>query len=393
VSGAVPRGPILGDGSGDGSGGGGLFPGGIGGSISTGGSPISSTPVSARTAPQQQNVTSTRNPTDGVPQEGQPLWMRKWHLTIGSNQPGSNGGDNAYDLSQFAFEFDITLQQAQFGNVGKVTVYNMDQSLLEKVGKDITNLSLEAGYSSPSNQYGAVIRGQIVFLKAGRRSATDTFAEFTVQIWDQALNAAVVNTWLPAGYVKSDIVNAAVQVMVPGGVTVGQITQLGDEKATRGRLLFGMARDILRDVARSADAQWFIDQSGKLHMLKQGELLAMGTQTVPVLNSKSGMVDVPVLVPGSGIEVHCLLNPRIKPGEQIQVNEADIVRTVSTSESNQYLADQLKLMMTARKSVSGHYPVLKVRHFGANRGNPWYSHIVTDYPLGQRPSVVTSAGV
>src|SRR5215472_5148769 len=128
MSGSVtPRGPITGGGD-AGGGGGALFPGGLPGSgaISTGGSPLS-LPAAKSTSPSQQNVTSTRNPTDGTPQEGQPLWMRKWKLSIG---PNTGGTDEAYDLSQFAFEFDITLQEHKTGNGGKVTVYNMDPTLL-----------------------------------------------------------------------------------------------------------------------------------------------------------------------------------------------------------------------------------------------------------------------
>jgi hypothetical protein len=379
MSGVTPRGPILGD-TPSGGEGGALLPGGTGGSISTGGSPLS-LPAAKSTSTAKQNVTSVSNPTDTTPQEGQPLWMRKWKLSIGPNTGGTN---QAYDLSQFAFEFDITLQQFKTGNGGKVTVYNMDPTLLAKVNsKDITNLSLEAGYSKPSNQYGPVIRGQIVFYRAGKRSATDTFVEFFVQPWDQAINATVVNQWLPAGYVKSDVINAALQVMAPYGVTLGQIPDLGNDKSPRGRLLFGMARDILRDVANTADAQWFIDQSGKLHMLKQAELLAMGNQSVPILNSKTGMVDVPILTPGSGIEVHCLLNPQIKPGEQVQVNEADLVQTVAVSQDNPYFGDQVTMMKTARRTTDGHYTVQKVRHFGQNRGNPWYSHVTTVNAYGQ----------
>ena len=338
---------------------------------------------------ESQSPNDGRTPPDKPPpprqeraeREGGYLWLRKWKLTV-----GPQGGDSAMDLSELAFEFHVQQQAASLTPWSAViTVYNAGDNILTGMQKELTHVVLEAGYRS--EQYGIIFAGPIAYYKHGRLNATDTFVEMHAIQNEQAVNGGIINSWIPQGYTKLDVVKACIDVMQ--GVTMGQITDLGDEKSPRGRVLHGKAQDILRDVAHTADAEVFLDSNGRLHLLGKDEALEMQDDIVPILNSSTGLIDVPTLTLGAGVDARCLLNPNIKPGGQVKIAKKDITSFDASVAYGTMDPTQGFNMDMARQSLKddGYYVVLNVEHSGQNRGNPWYSDIKT-MPLD--PSKVIS---
>jgi hypothetical protein len=177
---------------------------------------------------------------------------------------------------------------------------------------------------------------------------------------------------------------------------MGQITDLPANQSPRGRTLFGMASDILRDIAKTNNAYWFVDNQGQLHILKEGEYLAMGSETVPILNQNTGMIDVPTQELGGGISVRSLLNPKIAPGGQIHLDMTSIGGNLQLANGVSYTTVNPDLLpdtayalaATAPLKADGFYVVASIRHWGMNRGNPWYSDIVT-MPLDPSKLAIT----
>lgn len=381
-----PRGPI---GSGDvigtdpGLGGNPFTP--IGGGSSGG---ISLPPAVASKPPStsRPNVNSTRSPNDGVVQDGSRLWMRKWKLTVGSES------GKGLDLSRLDFEFSVEQQMNVTPWQARIKVWNPNEEIISRIGaKELSHVSLEAGYQEPSQQYGSLFIGQISYIKAGRQDAIDTFVEIHAFTNSTAINAAVVNTWLPAGHQAIDSINAVKAAMAPFGVTGGQISDdLSQTKAPRGRLMFGMARDILRDIERTEKGHFFSDNSGRLHFLKDADVLKMGSETVPILNKKTGLIDIPTRTIDGAVDAQCFLNPKIVPGTRIKINNKDLANTAPVK-PDQFIqtAEQFSQQSITVKG-DGYYRVGHVRHQGQNRGNPWYSHITTEKAI-QEPGFPTSA--
>ena len=259
------------------------------------------------------------------------------------------------------------------------------------MSKELTNVRLDAGYQSPSNQYGKVFAGQIAYFKAGKQDAVDTFVEIWAFTNDTGINAAVVNTWLPAGSKTEDAINALVAAMQPFGITLGQLPpDLDPSKKPRGRLMMGMARDYLRDIERTEHGKFLTDQDGKLHFLRDKEALKMGNELVPILNKDSGLIGVPTTTLDGAAEVECLLNPRIQPGTRIRIDNRDLAQ-FHKSNPDQLIDDAYRLLMTDFNfSADGLYTVGHVRHQGQNRGNPWFTQITTQ-KVDQMPGLTTSA--
>jgi hypothetical protein len=167
--------------------------------------------------------------------------------------------------------------------------------------------------------------------------------------------------------------------MSPYGIVLGQVPDdLDDTKSPRGRTLFGMARDILRDIERTEHGHFFSDNDKRIHFLRDGDILNLGSQIVPILNGRTGMVDVPTRTMDGAVEVTCLLNPMITPGMQIRLNNEEIygyndINTDMLPDDARKFGDASSILHS-----DGYYPVGNVRHQGQNRGNPWYTHIVTE---------------
>jgi hypothetical protein len=342
--------------------------------------------------PPLQEVTVTDHPIqsefkrpENPEEKGSMLWLRDWKLSI-----GTAAGGTALDLSQLAFSFSVEQGQYLTPWPAKITVHNLGDDVISRMEHELTFLSLDAGYKN-STQYGKVFGGPIAYYRYGRRNATDTFVDITAVQNDQPLSAAFINTWLPAGHTKEDIVKALADA---AKVDVGQINEtLKDVQSPRGRALYGMVSAILRDLAATVNGRVFIDSNQKLHVLAEGESLKFQNDTVPILNSKTGLIDIPAQELGGGISIRSLLNPSIIPGGQIKVNQKDITQFKDVN-TEQFVDTNWALSASAHSiKADGYYLVTRVRHWGENRGNPWYSDITSEpydpskLQVGIRPSV------
>lgn len=108
--------------------------------------------------------------------------------------------------------------------------------------------------------------------------------------------------------------------------------------------------------------------NNKLNIVKHGESLP---GAVVVLNSDTGMVGMPSQTMG-GIEVRCLINPEIKAGSKIKIDEASIQRQALTTnysaQARQYLIPDI--------ASDGIYKVLGVVMSGDTRGTDWYQDLI-----------------
>jgi hypothetical protein len=241
-----------------------------------------------------------------------------------------------------------------------------------------------SGPNAPSNSPGGslLFSGQVIWIEHGRENATDTFIRLYCNARDDVMTNAVSNITLPAGHTAQDIIGRCVVDMQAmngsgGTIKVGQITaNLSTAQSPRGRTLYGPTDAILRDVAQSADAFFHVDAMGQLHLIAAGESLP---NPVITLNSQNGMVDIPHQNLNGSISVRSLLNPSIRPGILIHINEKDIRRsqhTPGTSAADP--AMDVRLMMASMSiSGDGYYTVWAVKHYGDTRGNPWYSEAIT----------------
>lgn len=284
-------------------------------------------------------------------------YLRKVAFKIGNNT-------DAIDLSAFHFKFQVRRGDIQTPNSIDLRVYNVSDQTVNRIQKEFTKITLQAGYTG---NFGLIFYGNIKQIRRGRESATDTFLDITAADGDSAYNFAVVNKSLAAGSSIADRAAAVQQSMSTFGVTPGYVSGLPAATLPRGKVMFGMARDHARILAKTANADWSM-QDGQFTIIPQSSYLP---GEIPVLTSDTGMIGLPEQTQ-DGISIKTLLNPNIKIGSRVKVDNASIQRFkfglgINAIKTNAFVP---------RIQDDGVYRVLVAEHSGDNRGQDWYTSLV-----------------
>lgn len=293
-------------------------------------------------------------------------WLRYCKLTVA-------GGGDSVDLSQLRIRFQVTQHNLQSPNAADITITNLSDQTVKRIKGEGTEVTLEAGYEENP---GLIFKGQIIQKRSGRENPVDTYLNIIAQGGDQAYNFATVSKTLAAGHTYRDQVMTAYEALKPFGITLGKIADLGDKKMPRARVMFGMARDILRTIAISTGTSWSI-QNNELTVTKNNEPKEGGAI---VLNSRTGLIGLPIQSI-DGILVTCLLNPQIGPGSLIQIDQASVQEAKLSAD---YTAVVNNAMIPSTAD-DGFYKCLVVNHIGDTRGDPWYTQILCLRADGKGP--------
>ncbi|MBB4017389.1 hypothetical protein GGR16_002418 [Chelatococcus caeni] len=293
-------------------------------------------------------------------------WLREIRLKVGSNS-------QEIDVSQMRIKFVVRHWELQTPAHSDIIIYNLSDETANRIKKEFTTVSLEAGYRE---NFGLIFRGEVKQIRKGRENPVDTYLAILAANADRAYNYAVVNKTLAAGHTFRDQVETCIQAMKPYGVQVGHIADLGSQKMPRAASLFGMARDVLRRVCFATNMSWSI-QNDRLQIVPNREA-APGEAIV--LNSRTGMIGLPVQTI-DGILVRCLLNPQIVPGKRVKIDQA----SVQEARFNPSFTAEVHNAMIPSTADDGLYKVLAVDHIGDTRGQPWYSDLTCIRADGQGP--------
>lgn len=276
----------------------------------------------------------------------------------------SGGDGEGLDLSELRIEFKVRQWDIQTPNSADIRIWNLKPETSKRVEKEFTRVTLQAGYEGADA--GIIFDGTIVQIRRGRANATDTFLDIMAADGDAAYNFAVVNASLAAGSKPEDRLKAITAAMEKYEVTQGATPEdgLGDAALPRGKVMFGMAQDHMRDLAASTLTTWSI-QNGKVNVVKKDGYLP---DEAVVLNSQTGLIGLPEQTQ-DGINARCLLNPKLKVSGRVQINNASIQRAAM---SLQYTA----INYFPSVAEDGFYRIVVIDHEGDTRGDAWYSDIV-----------------
>lgn len=278
-------------------------------------------------------------------------------------------GETGIDLSDFHFTFRTQQQDVESPSNCRIRVYNLAKSTVKKIRGEFSRVVLQAGYGS---DFGVIFDGTIRQFRIGRENATDTYLDILAADGDQAYNYATVNKTLASGSAPADRIKVATDAMSTKGVTAGHLTNFTGGILPRGKVLFGMARAVLRQETRSQGASWSIN-NGKVQVLPLDGYLP---GEAVVLNAQTGMVGIPEQTI-EGLKVKCLLNPKLVIGGLVQIDNASINQTVQRDPNagpipyNQYAG----LQLLADVTNDGLYRLFVVEHEGDTRGTNWYSEL------------------
>lgn len=294
-------------------------------------------------------------------------WLRKAELIVGDD------AGNALDLSALHITFSVHGATTQTLKRATVRVYNLAQDTINRVQREFTRFTLQAGYDGGIGQ---IFSGSITKIKRGRENATDSFLELEGADGDKVYNWGVVSTTLAAGWTYQDKISALAKAMESYGILMGVMPPLPSTKGPAGITMYGMVRDHLRQTADAIGCDWNI-HDGRLNFIPKGGYL---TSDAIVLSPSTGMVGVPELTM-EGIVVKCLLNPNIKAGMRVQIDNSFITDTVVKKPMQPQTQDIKMPTLDAR----GVYKVLYVVNNGDTRGQTWYTEMICSAIDGTAP--------
>lgn len=279
-------------------------------------------------------------------------------LDPGTVSPGST------EKPGLRVRFEISQWTMLTPNILKLMVTNPSPTTAQAfVKKEYKHIQIDAGYQ---DGHGIVYSGNIVQAIYGRENPTDTLLTIYAGDGDHGHNYATVNTTLPPGSTPQDHVNVAMRALSPYGISQGFIgIDLSTPKYPRAVTLFGMAADVLRNVAKGKQATVSY-QNEKMTMVQNGSGAPGGAI---VLNSNTGLIGMPTQTL-EGIYARALINPSIKIHSYVQIDQKDVqgaYAPITTTGQEQITQSQLAPIAT-----DGLYTVYRIDMNGDTRGEPWY---------------------
>ena len=274
------------------------------------------------------------------------------------------------EVDDLRIYFKVTKTIGRTPNTATIKIWNLSPDNEALVKGEFDDVILNAGYDGSTR---GLFRGNIRYAE-GYPEGSERILQIDCGDGDRDFQNTAINVTLAAGTTTAQLVDHVLSKF--GSVKKGTIT-LKDKKHARGRVISGMARDVLDRVAMDQDAHWsFTD--GVLHIIPVGQTLP---NEAVVITSETGLLGAPTRT-DKGIKVTCQLNPIIVPNGKIQLDNNDF--------RDQVRAQRLKLPgakpHTGAKAKQSHklaaidpdgiYRVIRVDHEGDTRGEKWVSEIV-----------------
>jgi len=282
-------------------------------------------------------------------------WIRRVGLIVG------NATGQGLDLSELHVRFSIWSATTQSPKHTSIRVYNVADATAKSIQQEFKQVFLQAGYG---DNFGLIFSGAIKQVRKGRENATDTFIDLIAADGDEAYNWSVVNTTLAAGWTQSDCHRAVLQAMSQYGIAAGFTPAFAPAQMPRGKVCYGMARDHMRQLAGATGNHWAV-HDGQLVMVPVNGFIP--GQAV-VLTSATGMIGVPIQTV-DGIIVKSLLNPNIKPGTKIQINNASVQQAALS-------VDYTATNYFPSIDDDGFYKVYAMSQTGDTRGQDFYTEMI-----------------
>lgn len=285
-------------------------------------------------------------------------WLRNCRLVVGDS------AGNGIDLSDLHIRFAIFQGTTQSPHRADIRVYNLSDATRKKIQLEATRVQLQTGYG---DNLKLLFQGDLIQKRDGRENATDSFLDLLAADGDNAYNQSVINTTLAAGASAADVHQSLVASMSSFSVNGGITPTLPPTQLARGKVMYGMTRDYLREFSKGVGAQWHVS-AGYLNMVPIDGVL---NAPAVVLTSQTGLIGFPTQTI-DGIIVKCLLNPDIGVGRLLKIDNASI-QTAKLSADYGAAAANASIPSIAS---DGFYKTLAVNHNGDNRGVNWYTDII-----------------
>jgi hypothetical protein len=284
---------------------------------------------------------------------------------------------NGLDLSQFRIVFNISAADVDHPNSAAIRVYNLSAATVNQIRGEFQQVTLQAGYEGGA--FGIIFLGTIKQFRVGKENPTTSYLDILAADGDVAYNNSTIAVSLAAGSSPAQHIEAAIAAMqqvdssfgLNPAVNLSALTG-GIIPADRGKVMFGMPRDVLRSAAARLSCSWSI-HNNQLQVIPYSSYLP---GEAVVLSQATGVIGIPEST-DEGIKIKCLLNPKLRIGGVVQLDN-DLINQTLFAEGNPYVPyNQFSgFQLFASTAKDGLYRIYCIEYEGDTRGQPWYCNII-----------------
>jgi hypothetical protein len=297
------------------------------------------------------------------------LYGRRYRVLV------SQSGQTALDVSNLHVTFVVQKTMLMQPNYSEITIYNLNAETENSIIQEGYRVVIEAGYEG--DQYGVIFDGDVLQAIRGKENGNTYTLTLVCLDSDRFMNFGFANFTILRGQTSRDIsYNIINKAKIPS--QFGSISEsLNNTKLTRGKVVFGLAKDYLRQIAQSHKAT-FYTEDGKVNIVTATDL---PKEAAIELSPKSGLIDMPSQYE-YGVQAKCLLNPRIRPNTFVHIDNS-LIR-----------AKRVELNQIVRSlDADGIYRVMTITYTGDNRGNDWYCEFEAINQSGILPNMIQYATI
>lgn len=216
------------------------------------------------------------------------------------------------DFTGLRIQFSVEKTSESNPNTAKISIFNLNESSRGFCEKKGQALILEVGYA-PLDQD---ILKEIIFQGdtgkvSSARQGSDWVTTFEVGDGEKNLTNKNFNKVFQSSSSLRTMIDEVVGSL---GFAKGPVDGIDDKTFQSPVVLSGGSKEILDQLVEEAGAEWSV-QNGALQILKPSKATK---DEVVVISKESGLINVPIKRE-EGIEVQCLIQPKLYPGRRIQL--------------------------------------------------------------------------
>lgn len=281
-------------------------------------------------------------------------YLRKVRLTAsgsGSSIIINPGGVQQHELK---IAFDISKSISSTQNSAEIRIWNLSESTRNSIGKELDDITLEAGYMPPSElggigyidfsgltsngravsssasvsggNVGIIFKGQIRDVEH-TRDGPDIITTLKSGEGDKAFRKATISKTFRAGTKVKDVVEDIYKQFEKEGISRGE-WKFPDDMTDfkRPYSMCGGCKREMDTLGRGKKFYWSI-QNGTMEVIPHDGYVG----GIALITPQTGMIDVPAIT-DNGVKVSCLLNPEIRPGRRVRVESSVLEMNAANGE-------------------------------------------------------------
>ncbi len=271
------------------------------------------------------------------------------------------------DLSQFHAKFKVSAADVESPNNASIRLYNVGPETITTI-KEFSTVRIEAGYASQS---GLIFEGEVIQYRVGKENALNSYIDILAADGDAFYSFAVTNTSVDGKLTVRDAVDQAVRDASDGALKTGALVGGSGGVLPRGKVMFGFAKDYVRNGAVTLKSSWSIEAG----VVKITPLDSYNPARPIEINHETGLIGIPEQTQ-NGVTFKHLMNPRLQVGDTVRINNGQINQLQFRDPKAEPVAFDkwTEVIYPANVTADGTYRIFAVDHEGDTRGTDWYTY-------------------